>query len=95
MSKYRKRLYTVKPGFQLVKDNPSADYDDKFQDFLLYIWEYIPSGVMRSFKIWLVDVLQEVGTDVDVGDIDNALSSGFRRFEIARSKKRLCRRRKL
>lgn len=85
----RKRLYTTKKSnFQIVRDNPSANYDEKFHSFLTYIWEYMPSGILDRFKLWITDALYDAGISISKGEIDRALSIAFRKFERAKSRRR-------
>ena len=79
----RRKLYTTKDvGFSLVGDtNKARPYEDKFDDFIVYLWRCMPSGILSQFQEWLSTALQEIGHDVSAKDIDLALSSIFLRME--------------
>lgn len=89
MKRGRKKLYSVKAGFRLVRNaGHSATTENKFNDFLLYLWECCPSGVLAHFQQWLSAELMKEGLDVCPEIIDSAMSKGFRRLEREINRKR-------
>ena len=82
-NRVRRKLYTTKDvGFSLVSDtNKKRPYEDKFNDFIVYLWRCMPSGILSQFQEWLSTALQEAGHDVSTKDVDLALSSIFLRIE--------------
>lgn len=73
----RKRLYSVRNGFRLVRDSPSRGYDKKHHDFIVYLWKYCPSGVLEHFEKWLAVGFRSIGLDVSSNQVNRALTSQF------------------
>ncbi len=94
MTRARKKLYSIKTGFRLVRNTgQKATCEEKFDDLLLYLWAYCPSGVLLYFQRWLSAALKEEGLNVHPDIIDSAMSRCFKRFERDRNQTRKRRKR--